>query len=105
MIESSTAKYTGAKMELCPVCGEVFNNTRAGDKHRVIAYTYTLVYFNGKAIRVIPEQDEMPKGAKILSVKNESRRCLSTDEMRRIGMNQEKNGAWNAGGNWGGWNG
>ena len=103
MIESRTARYTGAKMELCGICDEVFNNTRAGDKHRVIAFTYTLVYFNGKAMRVIPEQDEMPKGAKILSVKNESRRCLSPDEMRRIGMNQEKNGAWNAGGNWGGW--
>ena len=105
MIESSTAKYTGAKMELCPVCDEVFNNTRAADKHRVIDFVYTLVRYNGKVIRVIPEQDELPKGAKVLSIGNERRRCLSPFEMKRIGMNQEKNLAWNSGGNWGGWNG
>ena len=101
MIQTKSGKtYTGAKMELCGVCDEVFNNTRAADKHRVVVGKYTMVRHNGRYIRMNPDQDVIPKGAKVLSDSNEYRRCLTADEMRRIGMNQEKNGAWNSGGNW-----
>lgn len=105
MISIHGIRYTGIKMELCPECGEVFNNTRAGDKHRVLDYTYALVRWpNGQL-------DRMREGyavnevanlglAKVSSRHNEARRCLTPEEMRAIGMNQEKNGAWNSGGNW-----
>lgn len=100
MINSGGRKFYGAKMEMCTVCGEVFNNTRAGDKHRVIVGTYKLVSFNGATMRVNEDQDVMPEGAKVHSIGNQIRRCLSSDEMRRIGMRQEKTGAWNGGGQW-----
>lgn len=98
----SGRKYTGAKMELCGVCDQVFNTTSAGDKHRIVIGKYTMIRHNGEYIRMNPDQDVIPKGATILSDSNEYRRCLSPHEMRRIGMNQEKNGAWNGGGNWSG---
>ena len=105
MIRTRSGKsYTGNKMELCPVCDEVFNNTRAGDKHRVVVGKYTVVLYNGQYVKLNPDQDVIPKGASVLSDSNEYRRCLSPHEMRGIGMNQEKNGAWNSGGNWKGWN-
>lgn len=101
MIQTKNGKtYTGAKMELCGICDQVFNNTRAGDKHRVVIGQYTVIRLNGRYIRMNPDQDVVPEGAQVLSTTNEIRRCLTPDEMRRIGMNQEKNGAWNSGGSW-----
>ena len=103
MIVTKGRKFTGQKMELCTQCGEVFNNTRAGDKHRVIDYKYAiLVLPNGKSMRVRMESLEAvkPLGYKVASEHNEQRRCLTPAEMRGIGMNQESNGAWNSGGTW-----
>ena len=104
MIVTKGRKFTGQKMELCTQCGEVFNNTRAGDKHRVIDYKYAVVRWpNGDLDRIHQEALStvlVLGGIKVLSEHNEARRCLTPEEMRGIGMNQEKNGAWNSGGNW-----
>jgi len=104
MIAGNGTKFTGVKMELCPICGEVFNNSRAADKHRVIDYKYALVRFpNGKVERIRSGNETQLvklKMCDLLSQNNEARRCLTAVEMRSIGMNQEKNGAWNGGGNW-----
>lgn len=95
----------GSKMEVCPLCNALFTNTRAGDKHRALDYKYALVRWpNGKLGRMREGKavDEVANLglAKIVSRHNEARRCLTAAEMRGIGMNQEKNGAWNSGGNW-----
>ena len=87
------------RLEICPVCNETFNNTRAGDKHRVIDYTYTLAEKNGKVYR-FHTGELIPKGYVVKSTNNEHRRCLTHDEMIQKGMSQEKNGSWNCGGNW-----
>ena len=104
MIVSKGRKFTGTKMELCASCDEVFNNTRAADKHRVVDYKYALVRFpNGELVRVRQERLAAVLsvgGIKVVSEHNEARRCLTPDEMRGIGMNQEKSGAWNGGGMW-----
>ena len=95
--------FTGNKLEGCRGCGEVFNTTRAGDRHRVVIYKYTIISLNGKTIRVNEDQDVLPENAKVHSRNNEMRRCLTPDEMRNAGMRQEANGSWNNGGVWGGW--
>lgn len=92
-------------MEKCPLCNEVFTNTRAGDKHRILDYKYALVRWPNGAIGRMPEGSAVDQAAnlglaKIVSRHNEARRCLTPAEMRGIGMNQEKNAAWNSGGNW-----
>lgn len=102
MLTANNREYTGAKMELC-TCGQIFNNTRAADRHRVVEYLYAILRLpNGKTMRVRMESLEAikPLGYKIHSVNNEARRCLTPEEMRKIGMNQEKNLAWNNGGAW-----
>lgn len=93
-----------SKLEMCGVCREVFSTSRAGDKHRVLDYKYALIrYPNGELCRVRQERLSAVLtvgGISVVSQHNEARRCLTPDEMLGIGMNQEKNGAWNSGGNW-----
>ena len=91
--------WTGMKMEHCTVCHETFNDTRAGDKHRDVAYTYTIVRLNGKLVQFLTGEP-IPEQAKVVSENNQQRECLDALAMRTKGMNQEKNGAWNNGGNW-----
>lgn len=86
-------------MEHCTICHETFNDTRAGDKHRIVAYTYTIVRIDGKLEQVLTG-DPIPNNAKIVSENNQQHSCLNAAGMRAKGMNQEKNGAWNSGGNW-----
>ena len=101
MLRANGNTYTGSKMELCTVCNNVFNNTRAGDKHRVIESKYAIIRRNGKIERVSNDDPILNRNStKVLSMNNERRRCLTPQEMHNIGMNQEKNGAWNAGGYW-----
>jgi hypothetical protein len=70
-------------MEHCKKCHETFNNTRAGDKHVVVDSTYHALV-NGKPSPEVSQRF----------------RCLTAAEMYAAGMNQEKNGCWNGGGNW-----
>ena len=90
--------WTGVQMEHCKSCHETFNNTRAGDKHSGIAYTYSTIKFISGGYGEVISGDPIPAGAVVLSEHNEQRYCLSPEEMRAKGMNQEKNGAWNMGG-------
>lgn len=95
--------WTGIALEHCKSCHETFNNTRAGDKHTSIAFLYTLVRdpFQG-LVKLLPEDVAFAirGGCKIVSENNEMIDCLTAAEMRAKGMNQEKNGCWNSGGNW-----
>ena len=92
--------WTGMKMEHCKSCHETFNNTRAGDKHTFVGFLYSIVKKGKHFVQVLP--DEVPTyietGHKLVSENNEFRGCLTPEEMRAKGMNQEKNGSWNMGG-------
>jgi len=95
--------WTGMQLEHCMSCHETFNNTRAGDKHTAVAFVYTIISTNGHLESVMPDDiilRNLPEGTKILSENNEMIDCLTPAEMRAKGMNQEKNGCWNSGGNW-----
>ena len=95
--------WTGIGLEHCKSCHETFNNTRAGDKHTAIAFLYTIMRGpDGKLNDVMPEQVKWAilGGYSIVSENNEMIDCLTPAEMRAKGMNQEKNGCWNSGGNW-----
>jgi hypothetical protein len=59
-------------MEHCTVCHQTFSGTTAGDRHRV----------GDHAVFVGPDR----------------RRCLSADEMRAKGMEQNARGVWTNGG-------
>lgn len=91
------ATWTGIKMEHCTSCHQTFNNTRAGDKHRAVGFTYTIVKINGKFEQILTG-DPIPEGAKVICENCEYRYCLTPEEMRAKGMNQEKNKSWNMGG-------
>lgn len=88
-----------SKIEKCAVCNAAFSTPRAGDKHRVLVSKYSLFRVSGSLVRV-PLGAARPRGGQLVSEGNEQRRCLTAEEMRGIGMNQEKNGVWNSGGNW-----
>ena len=62
------ASWTGKRIEHCDACHETFTGTSAGDKHRTGSY--------------VPME----------------RRCLSADEMRALGMEQNARGVWTLGG-------
>ena len=64
--------FGGLRTEHCTVCHETFTGTSSGDKHRV--------------------GDFNPGD------KNYPRRCLSADEMRAKGMEQNARGQWTNGG-------
>lgn len=66
------ATWTGLRIEHCPECHETFSGTTAGDRHRVGDHNT----WSG------PER----------------RRCLTADEMRAKGMEQNARGAWGNGG-------
>lgn len=106
--QTCNKSWTGSKLEHCKVCHETFNNTRAGDKHRAVAFKYTIVRFGERLDQVM--EDEVAKavadGAVVVSRNNEQSYCLNAKEMLAKGMSQEKNGCWNSGGNWSGasWN-
>ena len=62
------AQWSGKRIEHCDACHETFTGTSAGDKHRTGSY--------------VPME----------------RRCLSADEMRALGMEQNARGVWTLGG-------
>lgn len=66
------AEWVGRRIEHCWGCHQSFTGTTAGDKHRVGKHSV----FEG------------PK----------RRRCLTPDEMRAIGMEQNDRGVWTNGG-------
>ena len=90
--------WTGVKMEHCRVCHETFNDTRAGDRHRKVAYTYTIAkHPNGKLEQFMSDEN-VPLPLVIVSQHNQMRYCFNAIEMKEEGLSQEKNGAWNNGG-------
>lgn len=91
--------WTGIALEHCRVCHETFNNTRAGDKHRVVSRSYTAVSLNNQILRVYAGE-RVPSSSTVLSEGNDERVCLTSPEMIEKGMRQEKNGCWNSGGTW-----
>lgn len=92
--------WTGMKMEHCKVCHQTFNDTRAGDKHRITVGNYTVIKLEDGTLQHIADDAIVPYKAKVVSMNNQERICLDAAGMRAKGMNQEKNGAWNNGGNW-----
>lgn len=66
------AAWSGYRIEHCTECHETFTGTTSGDKHRT----------GDHAIMWGPER----------------RRCLTPDEMRKRGMEQNARGQWTNGG-------
>lgn len=66
------AEWTGLRMEHCTECHETFSGSSAGDRHRV----------GDHAVFAGPDR----------------RRCLTADEMRARGMEQNRRGVWTTGG-------
>ena len=66
------ASWTGFRIEHCTECHQTFTGTTAGDRHRV--------------------------GDHAVSIGSDRRRCLSADEMRGKGMEQNARGQWTNGG-------
>ena len=62
------ARWTGRRIEHCTECHETFTGSSSGDKHRVGEF--------------VPD----------------TRRCLTSDEMRAKGMEQNARGQWTSGG-------
>lgn len=64
--------WTGKRVEHCTACHETFTGTSAGDRHRTGTYAPM------------------------------ARRCLTLDEMRTAGLEQNARGHWSSGGGfWG----
>lgn len=72
----------GTAIQRCPLCGETFTGTEAGNMHRVLVETYDVVRL---------------RDLRTLSVANERRRCLSVEEMAAKGMARNRLGHWQRG--------
>lgn len=66
------AEWTGLRIEHCDACHQTFSGTTAGDRHRV--------------------------GDHAVSIGPGRRRCLTADEIRGKGMEQNDRGVWTNGG-------
>ena len=66
------AEWAGLRIEHCTACHETFTGTASGDRHRV--------------------------GQHDVSTGPDRRRCLTAEEMREKGMEQNARGQWTNGG-------
>ena len=86
--------HIGTKIQHCKVCHRTFSSTSVGDKHRARTGGYTVVRFPGGKFLRIADGEEVPAGAKVMSVGNLVRACLPDAALLALGMQVNPRGVW-----------